>query len=769
MGDSRQVTSDAMAHSLLKNLMVMAGAGTSSYDDEEFGDNASELREIYYEGDDSEDFDAFRRDFESHFVDQAYGKTRPDTGDRYADELAYQKYKCVAFMKCCGGRAATLARTNYEQLLQAEADTPHGHEDPPPTKFFESFVRSIKSALGPVDALVYWILQGQQLELRSMTAEGFEELMADLLAFLQRLISAKTDVLKNLAFQVKEGRLSGLDSSNGGVGGAYEVNAIRRQGATATPIPRAVFRQRKGRTVGPRFTAAQRGVLRQREAVHESEKAQMQELQKALSAALRQSTAEREAGTRATDALDQQNDELMDRLAVAEGNEQNQASELISLRQEVLRLRRLKSSEQEEKHEEPGPDPVVREVNAVLGERLERQRGEDTTGRGRDLIGADGDDRATAPAIAGLRPPLESDFAAMARRRFQTQVRPATTPLSDTSSSGAVRELGGEMAALTVVEGENFTDDSSPNGSLYVLEARTRTAHQTGSPSTSAAVGTAPLAGPGIRQLNRIPFAHSEIVGKGASRSFEKSAPRSFGEKVRHAVSAEGDSSPVQTGSYPTPVDYDPFSLWNLDEGEANVLVLEEEEGEDNEDEEVKDELRGGGADEQLELLQQYVDERLLSTKAERKLVSVLGGCGLSVQQPPQDPTLADFDISDAYVIALISHAVRRYDSVKGVVKFARPRTPISALAMVCRTIYVTQTSAYRRKAQASARKAMAKGGPGREELTLERRNHAEKTSERTRAVQCKERTGLPRLNRHPLGVVLLAAPLIVGIYVSPV
>jgi hypothetical protein len=110
------------------------------------------------------------------------------------------------------------------------------------------------------------------------------------------------------------------------------------------------------------------------------------------------------------------------------------------------------------------------------------------------------------------------------------------------------------------------------------------------------------------------------------------------------------------------PLHDDPHSLWNLDEGHAGVFVLGAEAGGEG-DEEDDDKGRMGGAAEQLELLQQYVGERLESTKAERKLVSGLGSCGLSVQLPPQDPTLADFDIDNVYVVGIIKNAVRRFES----------------------------------------------------------------------------------------------------------
>jgi hypothetical protein len=651
-GRRAQVTPEAaMAQSVLNSLVSMAQSG--AYEEEEY-DEASRA-ELYYEGTDEEDFEQFRKDFENQFTKDSFGKARPRTGDKYADELAFQQYKCVEFMACCGGRAANLAKTNYQQLLQAEEDSPHQADDAPPKTFFESFVRSIKNALGPPDSLVYWLQQSQGVELRSLTAEGFEAYLSDIMSYLQRVVSAKADILQNLAFQVQEGRLAGgLDLGGGDDDDDDEnrrdVNAISRHGLAFTPIPRAAL-GRKRRQTGRRGNANNTLQAQQRQLAHEQ--AQMGVLREGLESALRKSVQEQQAGARTADSLDRQNGLLMERLDQAEARSLQQQIEVENLRDLLQHEREVKISGR----------------NAVTAISPE---GENLGPRERDSARTRAHD--TVETGSFVRRPEEqkfeeaSDTASYQARRTDTSVLPARRS-GEVGGTGALARGVATASPLARRPGQPaqaFEEmDRLDSGSIRAphpaeLNAMMQLRRQQEGEQSSLLSASDVSSTDAQRELRLETELFALSAGLAQDAEWSEDSASVFALRASASDSLKRDRT-VTPSRAPflharqVPVHPDPHSLWNRDSGAVEVLVLGEEGGGPG----------GGRAKEeaQIDLLREYVNERSASMKAERKILSSLANCGLSVQQPLQDPTLADLDIDNHFVCGIITNGVRRFSS----------------------------------------------------------------------------------------------------------
>jgi hypothetical protein len=575
-----QVSNEAVGMAFMNNLLKLASQGANAESAEEYYED----EQLLYTGAEDEDFTGFVKTFGTIFLEKVYGKQRPSSGNAYKDELEVQKYKCVVFLSHCGGRAKTLAQSTYDQLVQ-EYEDKNPTCDPteePPTAFFDLFVRHIKTLLGPQDALVYWHLQSQGVQLKSLTAEGLEGLIADLVAFLQRLVSAKHDLLMNLKIQAKENRFAGR-------GGDVSERDVRDVSAIigrnfATPVPAAAFRTRARRS-------------RRTQDVAGTQVNQMARLAEAL----RASQEVQQRVTANNTALAQENEELSQKWAT-------QAQQWAA---------HVQATAEREKS-------LVAQLRGDADAALQRARAGQPS-REAPIISVR---EAEKIAVRELSP----SGSKLKVGRFES-----TLETSSEASLGAPRQLQSSLQeVVTVVSDTDSLEDD------------------------------------GMRDVHAVHV----------TPSFVPVMPM-----------------PAVLGTTRAPAHPDANSLWNLEEnggditGSVNVLNVRGDGDDENSDEQEKV---------YSEQVKEYISKRLEGVKGERQLVNALGSSGISVQQPAQDPSLADLDIDERYVKGIIMNAVARFKSVYQVMKSANPKTALHALNLLARCIFCEQTRSYKRSALAA-------------------------------------------------------------------
>jgi hypothetical protein len=152
--------------------------------------------------------------------------------DPYADTLARQQYKMESFVQSCLGRAKRLAEGLYNHIIDTEKDKKDAEKGlrEPPGDLFDHFVLQLKSSLGPPDPLLHWIEHARHVRLRELTPAGFDEFLALLINYIQRVTRAHFDEIETLRNAARTGGLGQLHELAGfnamTPADSFQVNAL---------------------------------------------------------------------------------------------------------------------------------------------------------------------------------------------------------------------------------------------------------------------------------------------------------------------------------------------------------------------------------------------------------------------------------------------------------------------------------------------------------------------------------------------------------------
>ena len=191
----------------------------------------SNTQAVVYYGTQDEDLQGIIKDFTADYGFKMFSVQTNKTNDPYVDGLNAQRHMCHSFLKCCQGRAHTVAQHVLQHMTEQENDRRDAHlrralQPAPPSDFFDRFVRQMKTSLGPQDALVHWVLAAEEVMLKELSGQGLDEFIGNLTLYLQRVVRAQADCAEHLRTAAATGSTMGSTQSR--VASPFEVHAVEQ-------------------------------------------------------------------------------------------------------------------------------------------------------------------------------------------------------------------------------------------------------------------------------------------------------------------------------------------------------------------------------------------------------------------------------------------------------------------------------------------------------------------------------------------------------------